>query len=402
MKLPVIIVISWLAVPGLAQEIVLPGNVLDAKTKLPLVNAAVRMKNHALGTYTDHAGKFGLPLPDSFLEDTLMISYVGYKTRKIVVARTGIIDNTYLLEESPTVLDEVTILARRKDKFEIKKLESSMRLVRGNLYASNIELTNKEYNKFLSYLLQTDQNKLYQKYKPDISAHQGSMLSFFKGYHIEPDDSRESAYEYGDYPVVNITHDAALAYCEWLTRQYNNSKGKKKYKQAVFRLPTLSEWQITALGYPRFQSWNLEENEIEVRIPDKPGEMLGARKKTIPFKGSDIRYPWHGGYEYRNKPQNNKNCWLGNFSVPEGAVSCYIYRPGGDGYSIIGKCASYFPNDMGFYDVVGNVAEMIDEKGKACGGSWNHPPEESTLTSILNYSGTTGFVGFRIFMEAGQ
>jgi formylglycine-generating enzyme required for sulfatase activity len=59
----------------------------------------------------------------------------------------------------------------------------------------------------------------------------------------------------------------------------------------------------------------------------------------------------------------------------------------------------YFPNDMGFYDVVGNVAEMISERGKACGGSWNDPPDKSTIRSIKEYDGPDETVGFRVFME---
>jgi hypothetical protein len=30
---------------------------------------------------------------------------------------------------------------------------------------------------------------------------------------------------------------------------------------------------------------------------------------------------------------------------------------------------SYFPNGIGLYDMVGNVAEIVKEKGIACGGS---------------------------------
>ena len=65
----------------------------------------------------------------------------------------------------------------------------------------------------------------------------------------------------------------------------------------------------------------------------------------------------------------------------------------------MGRTASYFPNGLGLYDVVGNVAEMIDEKGKACGGSWNDIPEESTIRSVKTYTGPHDTVGFRVFME---
>jgi len=43
--------------------------------------------------------------------------------------------------------------------------------------------------------------------------------------------------------------------------------------------------------------------------------------------------------------------------------------------------------------VVGNIAEMIDEKGKACGGSWNDDPKNSTMQSVKDYSGPDETVG---------
>lgn len=60
---------------------------------------------------------------------------------------------------------------------------------------------------------------------------------------------------------------------------------------------------------------------------------------------------------------------------------------------------AYFPNNIGLYDVVGNVAEMTSEKGRACGGSWNQLPTESTIRSISDYNKPESTVGFRVFME---
>ena len=54
---------------------------------------------------------------------------------------------------------------------------------------------------------------------------------------------------------------------------------------------------------------------------------------------------------------------------------------------------------MGLFDVVGNVAEMIDVKGKACGGSWNDPPEKSTIHSVKSYRKPDPSIGFRVFMD---
>jgi hypothetical protein len=42
---------------------------------------------------------------------------------------------------------------------------------------------------------------------------------------------------------------------------------------------------------------------------------------------------------------------------------------------------------------------MIDEKGKACGGSWNDTPEASTIRSVKIYQKPNDTIGFRVFME---
>lgn len=390
-----------IASAGLSQEIIISGKVLDSKTKLPLVSANIGLKSHPYSTASDAEGNFRFLLPDKLADDTLFISYIGYKAFADRLSTISMANKVYLLEESATLLDEVTILEKKLYRFEIKKLEAAMKVVKGNLYACQTEVTIKEYNQFLGYLLRSNQMSLYKKYKPDISHYEGSMLTFFKGYHLSHLESKETKFDkdYDDYPIVNISYEAAVAYSEWFTDLYNSTKGKKKFKQVNFRLPKLKEWQIAALGYKKFQSWELDDNEVETGIPKNPNDEVAVRKRLIPVKGNDILYPWYGVYNYRNKAQNIRNCWLGNFKVPPDSPLCPALPASGDGFPITGKTASYFPNGMGLYDVVGNVAEMIDEKGKACGGSWDHFPKESTIRSTNNYSGPSRVVGFRVFME---
>jgi len=384
-----------------AQETVtFTGKVLDAKANLPLISANIGLKKYPYSTATDGEGNFLLELPNNVLDDTLFISYVGYKIFKDKLSNLATSNQTYRLEESSTTLDEVVILEQRLYKFEIRRLEAAMKLIKGNLYACQTEVTNKEYNQFLGYLLRSNQKALYERYKPDISQFEGPMLTFFKGYHYPQDETKETKFTkgYSDYPILDISFEAAVAYCEWFTDLYNNTKGKKKFKQVKFRLPKLKEYQMAALGYKKFQSWELDENEVEVRIPEKPNDEVATKHRTIPVKGNDILFPWYFVFNYRNKAQNVRNCWLGNFKVPSGSVSCQVNKPDGDGYLFTAPVGRYFPNGMGLYDIVGNAAEMIDEKGKACGGSWDQSPEESTIRSVSDYSGPTGVVGFRIFM----
>ncbi len=127
---------------------------------------------------------------------------------------------------------------------------------------------------------------------------------------------------------------------------------------------------------------------------------LSKELKPMPVKDNEIFYPWYKAYNYRNKALNSRGCALGNFKFPENETGCGDRKIiGVDGFVMMSPVQSYFPNGLGLYDVVGNIAEMSEEKGKACGGSWNHPPLESTIRSLNVYEGPDVAVGFRVFME---
>ncbi len=284
----------------------------------------------------------------------------------------------------------------------VKDVDAQFRLIKDNLYANHEEVTNGQYNMFLDYLKKNNVNEVLEKSKIDLSQYDATSYAFFKGYHtyINPvvKFRGRSNYHYMKYPIVNITHDGAIAYCEWLTEQYNGS-ADRKFKKVKFRLPTLKEWQIAALGYTEFQSWDLDQNKVKVLIPKNETDEFFKGDPTVVEVDDRILYPWFKSYNYRDKAQNRRNCWLGNFKIPEDCKPCQIRSIGGDGFSMMSPVGSYFPNEMGLFDVVGNIAEMIDENGKACGGSWNQLPEESTIRSVSEYKGPSSTVGFRVFME---
>jgi formylglycine-generating enzyme required for sulfatase activity len=252
-------------------------------------------------------------------------------------------------------------------------------------------------------LEEQDQTELFKLCNYDLSAYDEASKNFYQEY-VKPfkaplNKQDTTVKDYTDYPAVNLLHEGAILFCQWFTEQYNSNTGKKKFKHVKFRLPTLQEWQIAALGYAKFQSWNLDENTVEVAIPpDTISESRQGKKTVIPVD-QEILYPWWMAYNYRNKAQNQNNCFLGNFKILPGSPHCNAKIPGYDGWIKMAKTGTYFPNGMGLSDVVGNVAEMIDEKGKACGGSWNDVPEESTIRSVKSYTKPSDTIGFRVFME---
>ena len=390
-----------LAQTAWSQEnpVLIKGKVSDARTLFPLAGATVAVKSRGIELICNDSGAFQFSVPSHSLSDSVEVSHLGYKrvTKRLSDLREG---ENFKLQDYSIELRVVTVTSRN---LMTKDIDRSLRIVRGPLYAFETETTNGLYNLFLNYL-EEQSAELYAKCNYDLSSVGGDDIPLFEEYvkpYRKPRNRRDTTVkDFTPFPVVNISHEAAVLFCQWLTEQYNASPGKKLFSKVRFRLPTLKEWQIAALGYSKFQTWDLPENVVEVVIPEDSLQMTPQKglRRTIPV-GMDIWYPWFGSYYYRQSPQNHKGCFLGNFMVTNPERPCDLNRPGFDGWTMMARTASYFPNDIGLFDVVGNVAEMIDEKGKACGGSWNEAPEKSTIHSIRLYRKPDPSVGFRVFMD---
>jgi len=297
-------------------------------------------------------------------------------------------------------LRAVTVTSR---KVSLRDVDQSLKKVKGNLFAYEGETTNGMYSLFVEFLKEENRQALLDRCAYDLSSYDAESKSFYEAYassFTPPENKNDtSATDFTDYPAVNVSYEGAVIFCQWFTEQYNTNPAKKKFRKVKFRLPTLKEWQILALGYPDFQSWELDENTVPIVVPfDSVTESGKGKKKIIP--ATDIKYPWWGHYYYRNRVLNAKHCYLGNFKSPAVEPHCPAGPlPGNDGWTKMSRTSVYFPNKMGIYDVVGNVAEMVAEKGKACGGSWDDAPEESTIRSVKTYQNPKGTIGFRMVME---
>jgi formylglycine-generating enzyme required for sulfatase activity len=273
-----------------------------------------------------------------------------------------------------------------------KSLEKTMKKVGDKLYAAETELTNGQYEAFLQDLLKNkdfDQLASCRTIKTDWKALLPKELQNLPDKllfeHGHPDGA--------DFPVQNISHEAAQRYCAWVTKVYNASPEKKKYKKVLFRLPTEAEWMAAARG-------GLQESP----------------------------YPW-GGYYVRN----SKGCYLGNYDSKEPCGDCpaqispltattgtgpetiqaaegahaaseagvvkQVVGESNDGAFFTVEADSYFPNKFGLYATSGNVAEMISEPGKTKGGSWQDNFYYGQITSVKMIQSPSPAVGFRVFME---
>jgi formylglycine-generating enzyme required for sulfatase activity len=257
--------------------------------------------------------------------------------------------------------------------FTLKKFEKRMALVRPGLYACKYEATNLEYGEFLAHLSKKGDPALLDKAR----VHADKWASEFVQYGEPFRDSYHQHPAYESYPVVNVSHEGAAMFCDWLTEQYN-AYPKREFKQVKFRLPTDEEWLAAArAGNERaIFPWG------GYYLRNSNGEYLANFRRISEHQQKRIRED--GLMEISRDP-------IGSFTgqLP---VSAHITAPVG----------SFLPNDFGIHNLSGNAAEMLAEPGRTRGGSWRSYGYYLRLDAEDEYAGfaePAPMIGFRYFME---
>lgn len=169
---------------------------------------------------------------------------------------------------------------------------------------------------------------------------------------------------YQDYPVVGVDYGKIQFYCYWKTQKYNQfleSCSNCNFDLVLFRLPTEKEWEYAARG------GNLNAN-----------------------------LPWnHEGF--RNKTKKYQGDMLANFASGRGALK---NKKGlNDNADVTAPVHSYWPNDYGLYNMTGNVAELVQQKGFSKGGSWKSYAHKLKITNSEDFPFPNSHTGFRVVME---
>lgn len=231
-----------------------------------------------------------------------------------------------------------------------------------SFYMSKCEITNEQYGEFLKDLERKgdlEKLKIAEIDSMKWNMNSGLNIAFVNYYHVH--------IAYQDYPVVNISHEAASLYCEWLSEKYNHlhqTKGK-----FLFRLPERGEFVRAARGDSKDVNYAWGTNYIR----NSEGQI---QCNTLHFGEEGVH--WN---EEKKKYEFIPIEW--NF--PESA-------------DILAPSESYWANSFGFYNLNGNAAEMISEKGVAVGGSWKNPGYDVRIESQSEYTEANPMTGFRVVM----
>lgn len=147
-------------------------------------------------------------------------------------------------------------------------------------------------------------------------------------------------------PITGITYEQALRYCEYLS---------SRDKQFQYRLATPEE--MTAI-------------QQQSKFPDK--EMASGI--------------------------NEHGCLLLNYRHNSWCDSNITLKQE-YGYGVPMPVMTFFPSNVGLWDVFGNVAEMTSEKGVAMGGSCKDVIADCQPGARNNYDGPAYWLGFRVVAE---
>lgn len=227
------------------------------------------------------------------------------------------------------------------------------------LFIDETEVANIHWREFLAwYKLAAKDSIAYENNLPDTTVWQKvfSKAGPYQEYYF-----RHPAYNY--YPLVGVTYEQAVNFCKWRSDRVNelferepklNPFPNKKYR---YRLPTEEEWMMAAKG-----SLALE---------------------TFPF-GFKTMVDSKGRRLANTKQANAVNGIAGTLSEQA---------------SVTAPVKSFYKNTNGCYNTIGNVAEMVAQKGIAKGGNFLLPLDSCKIILQQTYTQTEPWLGFRCICE---
>jgi formylglycine-generating enzyme required for sulfatase activity len=263
-----------------------------------------------------------------------------------------------------------------------------------NLFIDETEIRNLDYLEFLYWINRHEPQKM-KALLPD------TLVWRDKSVYNEPYvDYYLRHPAYWEYPVVGISYEQAVEFCQWRSDRVNefiyirdhkikskDYRGDSIYPHPEvmhFRLPTKEEWEYAAAA-------GLDQDEF----PYGYRSLVG--KNGLPVSNTS---------EYRNLYSRTRR-----LSIPHLGGYYENYT------DMTSPVASFFPNDYGILNMTGNVSEIIADslfKGlnyttSLDGSTFKTNPEEYTRTDSLGFSydnrftfrykGPRAWLGFRCVCE---
>lgn len=232
--------------------------------------------------------------------------------------------------------------------------------INDQLYMDETEITNFNWQEYVMWLAKKHGETAveYKNALPDTLVWRNKESQnepYVQYYYSHP--------AYKEFPVIGISYEQAVQYCKWRTERVKELFKTKQLtdKKNVYpsnfeyRLPTKEEWEAAAkIGYSEKTKKLLETKH--------KGQLL-----------ANLRRKLEDNVVVAGNPTQNAD--------------------------VTAPVKSYWPNAAGCYNLIGNVAEMINQQGLAKGGSWINNPNEIAIEKEITYTKPAAWLGFRCVAE---
>ncbi len=229
------------------------------------------------------------------------------------------------------------------------------------------EVKQQEYAAFLAHLRATKNEETLRIAAIDsmgwvaVGPHNQPYVTY---YHSHP--------AYALYPIVNISYEAALAYCTWYEEELNKQLAGKY--TAKVSLPTTSEWIRAVRGDEHFYHYAWGGPYLR--------NALGRALCNYAMVGDEAI---------------TRNAETRKPEVLTTAIAGPVLIAGhlSDNADILAPTYTYPPNLFGLHNMNGNAREMTVTKGVCIGGSWRDTGYDVRNESIASYSTSACDLSFR-------
>ena len=213
------------------------------------------------------------------------------------------------------------------------------------------EVTNASYNLFLEDLKAQGRMADYEKAKIDTT--RAILVNRYGTHPAFPPCP--------PYPVSCISHEGAMLFCRWLTEKMGSNEWE-------YTLPTTDQWKHAAHGGLIYNTYPIGGPYLTNRNGEPLYNFLRVGEENITQQDGKyvvvINYdPFH---------------YIDNLPDP---------------------AKSHHPNNYGLYNMSGNVAEMVYERGIAYGGSYLDTGYDIRIDSEKRYDTPSPLIGFRVIAE---
>ncbi len=228
-----------------------------------------------------------------------------------------------------------------------------------NLYIDETEISNFAYQEFL-YYLKTNLGESSPEYNAAQLPLDTKVIYMSDGESIPLKTYAEHP-AFRHYPVVYVTWEQALAYCNWRTRVVNEMFYMEEHKVIRKDVPDNIQ-QFVKYRLPTEAEWN---KAAAMALDVKAKKRLDKHNETNIIKDGKV----YNGY----------------FSESSSTYPEYNYGT--------------TPNEKGLYHMYGNVSEMLDEKGTSIGGNFTSSINHLSLSPVTSNKVPSKVVGFRCVAE---